>query len=57
MSIIKLPPMEERKGFLDTEEKVREAWESLEKATAEDYKKYDEAKRAVQCAAQTKLLC
>jgi hypothetical protein len=56
MYIIKLPSMEERKGFLDTEEKVREAWESLEKATAEDYKKYDEAKRAVQCAAQTKLL-
>lgn len=56
MSIIKLPPMEEREGFLDTEEKVRAAWDSLEKATEEDYKKYDEAKRTVQCAAQTKLL-
>lgn len=48
--------MEKREAFLDTEEKVREAWDSLEKATEEDYKKYDEAKRIVQCAAQTKLL-
>lgn len=56
MSNIELPPMETREGFLDTEEKVRDAWDSLEKATAEDYKTYDEAKRTVQGAAQTKLL-
>lgn len=32
-------------GFLDTEEKVREACESLRKATEEDFKKLDNAKR------------
>ncbi|MFQ5962865.1 MAG: hypothetical protein ACE5KZ_01110 [Candidatus Scalinduaceae bacterium] len=56
MSIMKFPPMEEKKGFLDTNEKVHEAWCSLEKATEKDYKKYDEAKRAVQEISQTKLL-
>lgn len=34
-----------RMGFLNTKEKVREAGESLKKATEEDFKKLDEAKR------------
>ena len=56
MSIVEFPHVTEKKGFLDTEEKVRNAWSSLEKANETDYKKYDEAKRAVQEIAQTKLL-
>ncbi len=39
--------MTKKRGFLDTEEKVRNAQRSLEKATEVDYKKYNEAKRAV----------
>ncbi len=56
MTFIKLPPMEEREGLLDTEEKVSDARRSLEEATEEDYRRFDEAKRTAYEEAHTRLL-
>lgn len=38
-------PIKPKPGLLDTEEKVKEAYKSLEDATKEDFKKLDEAGR------------
>jgi hypothetical protein len=56
MTFINLPPMEEREGLLDTVEKVSEARRSLEAATEDDYRRFDEAKRTAYEEAHTKLL-
>ena len=56
MNLMKLPPFEKREGLLDAEEKVREARRSLEAATEEEYKLYDEAKRAAREEARTIIL-
>lgn len=45
MTFMKLPLLRKKHGFLDTEEKVQSACASLEKATEDDYRKYDDAQR------------
>lgn len=56
MTFMKLPPLKEKQGFLDTEEKVLLACASLEKATEKDYKKYDDAQRTSYEEAHSMLL-
>lgn len=56
MNFSKLPKLEKKEGFLDSEESIRKARLSLEKRTKEDYERYEKTKRIVREEAHKKLL-